>query len=84
MAAGQVGLMKAIAKFDPNNEKKASFYTYSFYWIKSEIQQFRHRNESIIKIPASRQKSEHTFVSDYQKIERKLMDSDNKTNVKSI
>lgn len=37
---GIMGLMIAAAKYDFNNEKKASFSTYAFNWIYSKIQRF--------------------------------------------
>ena len=49
--AGNVGLVKAIHRYDVNNEHGASFYTYSFYWIKAEIQQYKQRMESLIRLP---------------------------------
>ena len=40
---GYLGLMRAVDKYDPNNENKASFITYSVYWIKAFIYRFIQR-----------------------------------------
>ncbi len=37
IASGNMGLMTAVQKFDPDNDKGARFATYATWWIKSEI-----------------------------------------------
>ena len=51
MQAGNMGLIKAIHKYDYSNARKSSFFTYCFFWIKAEIQQFQHTNQSVIRTP---------------------------------
>ena len=45
---GNIGILKAAYKFDPNI--KVRFSTYAIWWIKSCIQEFVLRNWSIVKI----------------------------------
>lgn len=44
---GNIGLMKAVKRFDPSLGVRLS--TYAMYWIKSEIQEFILRNWRIVK-----------------------------------
>lgn len=37
MVAGVIGLLKAVEKYDIDNEKGASFATYATFWIRSEV-----------------------------------------------
>ncbi len=45
---GNVGLMEAAARFDP--ERNVRFSTYAIWWVKSAIQEFILRNTSIVRI----------------------------------
>ena len=44
---GNIGLMIAIEKYDPNRENR--FATYAAYWIKHYIQEYLYKNTSILK-----------------------------------
>jgi len=48
---GNIGLMKAVDRFDPN--RKIKLISYAGWWIKAEIQNFVRRNYRLIKIPTS-------------------------------
>ena len=45
---GNIGILKAAYKFDPNI--KVRFSTYAIWWIKSSIQEFVLKNWSIVRI----------------------------------
>lgn len=40
---GYLGLMRAVDKYDPDNERKSSFINYSVYWIKAFMYRFIQR-----------------------------------------
>lgn len=52
MSAGNIGLIKAAAKFNPENGAK--FSTYSAFWIRAEIQQAIRDTSTGVKFPATR------------------------------
>jgi RNA polymerase sigma factor (sigma-70 family) len=37
LQAGCIGLLKAISKYDVNHDSTATFNTYAFWWIRTEI-----------------------------------------------
>ncbi len=45
---GMIGLMKAVDKFDPEQESR--FSTYAIWWIRSEITQYVLNNWSMVKV----------------------------------
>lgn len=49
---GNVGLMKAVKRFDPNQGARLS--TFAVYWIKAEIHEFVLRNWRIVKIATTK------------------------------
>ena len=51
IASGNMGLMQALQKFDP--EKGFRFSTYAMFWIKSEIYETILHNWSVVKIGTS-------------------------------
>jgi len=51
IASGNMGLMQALQKFDP--EKGFRFSTYAMFWIKAEIYETILNNWSIVKIGTS-------------------------------
>ena len=44
-------MMKAVEKYDIDNPRKASFFTYSYFWIKSGIQDCKYQSKNFIRIP---------------------------------
>lgn len=46
-----MGMMRAIHKYDINNKKGATFFTYCQYWIYSDIDRFTFLNRSLIYVP---------------------------------
>ena len=51
IASGNLGLMQALSKFDP--ERGFRFSTYAMFWIKAEIYDFVLNNWSMVKIGTS-------------------------------
>jgi RNA polymerase sigma factor, sigma-70 family len=49
---GNVGLMKAVKKFDPN--KKVRLLSFAIYWIRAEIHEFVLRNWRIVKVATTK------------------------------
>ena len=49
---GNVGLMKAVKKFDP--EKKVRLLSFAIYWIRAEIHEFILKNWKIVKIATTK------------------------------
>ena len=48
VSEGNIGLMKAVKNFNPNNKNR--LYNYAIIWIKAEIQNFILNNWKIVKI----------------------------------
>ena len=57
---GNMGLLKAVEKYDPNHEKHARFGTYAVFWIKCYLQRYVHEQQSIIRIP------QHVKINPYR------------------
>ena len=51
ISEGQVGLMQAVERFEP--ERGFRFSTYAVWWIKAAIQEFILRSWSLVKIGAA-------------------------------
>ena len=49
---GNVGLMKAVKKFDPS--KKTRLLTFAIYWIRAEIHEFILKNWRIVKVATTK------------------------------
>ena len=49
---GNVGLMKAVKKFDPS--KKVRLLSYAIYWIRAEIHEFVLKNWRIVKVATTK------------------------------
>ena len=56
VAEGNVGLMRALARFDP--ERGFRFATYAMWWIRAAIQKYVLHNRSLVTIGASPAKQE--------------------------
>ena len=56
---GNVGLLKAVTKFDPN--KGVRLVSFAVHWIKAEIHEFILKNWRIVKIATTKAQRKHFF-----------------------
>ena len=75
-------MRKAILKYEFSNNSKASFFTYSSFWIRAEIIKYLKEQRSIIRIPHNTKESKLTFI-DYNAWEPTMSD-DNMVNERKI
>lgn len=54
VSAGNVGLIRAVERFDP--EREVRFSTYATYWIKQAVRRWRH-NDGLIRVPVYLQRT---------------------------
>lgn len=69
IAEGNIGLIKAVEKFDTN--LKTKFTTYASFWINQKINRYLKENGKMIKIPIHSQAEYLKYkrvVEDYQKV----------------
>ena len=65
---GNVGLMKAVRRFDPN--KGVRLVTFAVHWIKAEIHEYVIRNWRIVKIATT--KSQRKLFFNLRKLKTRL------------
>ena len=68
---GNIGLIKAIDKFDPKKRKKFSFYAQ--YWIKAEIIRTQYKQNLIIELPINI----INWISNYNKTKNQMIQKNN-------
>ena len=51
MQAGNYGIMKAIQKYNISDERKATFFTYAYHWVRSTVSKGLQEQKNFIKIP---------------------------------
>ena len=59
VSEGNIGLMKAVKKFDP--EKGFKLATYAMWWIKASIQEYILRSWSLVKIGTTTAQKKNFF-----------------------
>jgi RNA polymerase sigma-32 factor len=69
---GNVGLMKAVRRFDPSNG--ARLFSFAIHWIKAEIHEFILRNWKIVKVATT--KSQRKLFFNLRSLKRQLNCSD--------
>ena len=69
---GNVGLMKAVRRFDPANG--ARLFSFAIHWIKAEIHEFILRNWKIVKIATT--KAQRKLFFNLRSLKRQLNCSD--------
>jgi RNA polymerase sigma-32 factor len=72
---GNVGLMKAVRRFDPSNG--ARLFSFAIHWIKAEIHEFILRNWKIVKIATT--KAQRKLFFNLRSLKRQLNCSDSLT-----
>jgi RNA polymerase sigma-32 factor len=72
---GNVGLMKAVRRFDPANG--ARLFSFAIHWIKAEIHEFILRNWKIVKVATT--KAQRKLFFNLRSLKRQLNCSDSLT-----
>jgi len=72
---GNVGLMKAVRRFDPTNG--ARLFSFAIHWIKAEIHEFILRNWKIVKVATT--KAQRILFFNLRSMKRQLNCSDSLT-----
>ena len=72
---GNVGLMKAVKRFDPANG--ARLFSFAIHWIKAEIHEFILRNWKIVKVAMT--KAQRKLFVNLRSLKRQLNCSDSLT-----
>ncbi len=72
---GNVGLMKAVKRFDPSNG--ARLFSFAIHWIKAEIHDFILRNWKIVKVATT--KAQRKLFFNLRSLKKKLGCSDSLT-----
>ena len=75
MQEGNIGLMEAVARFDP--EREVRFSTYATWWILAAIQEYIVRNSSIVRIGTT--PAQKSLFFNLRKLRAKLSDGHNAT-----
>ena len=65
-------MFKAIKKYDVNNPNGASFFTYSIFWIRAEINNFLWKGDSLIHVPQRKLGIVKFDIFDIEKVNFKM------------
>lgn len=58
ISAGNIGLLKAIDKYDLNRKPATRFLTYAGWWVQKEVADEDYATSSIVHVPTHRQKTQ--------------------------
>ncbi|QCE34379.1 RNA polymerase sigma factor RpoH [Acetobacteraceae bacterium] len=71
ISEGNIGIMQAIQRFDPDNDKQARLSTYATWWIKAAIQEYILHSWSLVKMGTTAAQKKLFF--NLRKEKRKLL-----------
>lgn len=54
ISEGNIGLMKAVEKYNPNHEPYAKFSTYATWWIRQNIKRAIENQSRVVRVPVGR------------------------------
>jgi len=67
IAAGNIGLIKAVDKYDLKRKPAPRFLTYAGWWIQKEIADEDYATSSLVHVPTHRQKAQRRHAKEFQK-----------------
>lgn len=70
--AGNIGILKAIDKFDLEHENRARFSTFALYWIRHEVQRTIGNTGNIIRLPVGQGDNLRKLLQARKELQQKL------------
>ena len=68
ISAGNIGLIKAVDKYDLKRRPATRFLTYAGWWIQKEIADEDYATSSLVHVPTHRQKAQRRRAKEFQKV----------------
>lgn len=72
IAAGNIGLLKAVDRYDLTRRPSPRFLTYAGWWIQKEIADEDYATNTVVHVPTHRQKAQRKAAKVYQKVVQTL------------
>jgi RNA polymerase sigma factor (sigma-70 family) len=72
IAAGNIGLLKAVDRYDLTRRPAPRFLTYAGWWIQKEIADEDYVTNTVVHVPVHRQKAQRKAAKIYQKAAQAL------------
>jgi RNA polymerase sigma factor (sigma-70 family) len=70
IAAGNLGLVKALDKYDLSRDPPPRFLTYAGWWIQKEMLDNDYATSSLVHVPTHRQKTQRKKAREFQRVVR--------------
>lgn len=70
IAAGNLGLVKALDKYDLRRDPPPRFLTYAGWWIQKEMLDNDYATSSLVHVPTHRQKTQRKKAREFQRVVR--------------
>jgi RNA polymerase sigma factor (sigma-70 family) len=67
IAAGNIGLLKALDKYDLDRKPPTRFLTYAGWWVQKEIADEDYATSSLVHVPTHRQKAQRKQAREFQR-----------------
>lgn len=67
IAAGNIGLLKALDKYDLKRKPPTRFLTYAGWWVQKEVADEDYATSSLVHVPTHRQKAQRKQAKAFQK-----------------